>query len=68
MDPCITQLKAQGPSRTCDKSKEEETGLDHAIEGKGAALLEPRAERLELRRIRVVRPLSVKGRWSLYVP
>ena len=23
-DSCITQLKAQGPSRTCDESKEEE--------------------------------------------
>ena len=24
MDSCITQLKAQGPSRTCNESKEEE--------------------------------------------
>ena len=24
MDSCITQLKAQGPFRTCDESKEEE--------------------------------------------
>ena len=24
IDPCITQLKAQGPSRTCNESKEEE--------------------------------------------
>ena len=24
MDSCITQLKAQRPSRTCDESKEEE--------------------------------------------
>ena len=24
VDSCITQLKAQGPSRTCDESKEEE--------------------------------------------
>ena len=23
IDPCITQLKAQGPSRTCNESKEE---------------------------------------------
>ena len=23
IDSCITQLKAQGPSRTCDESKEE---------------------------------------------
>ena len=26
IDSCITQLKAQGPSRTCDESKEEEKG------------------------------------------
>ena len=25
IDSCITQLKAQGPSRTCNESKEEET-------------------------------------------
>ena len=24
VDPCITELKAQGPSRTCNESKEEE--------------------------------------------
>ena len=24
IDPCITHLKAQGPSRTCNKSKEDE--------------------------------------------
>ena len=24
IDSCITQLKAQGPSRTCNESKEEE--------------------------------------------
>ena len=24
MDSCVTQLKAQGPSRTCNESKEEE--------------------------------------------
>jgi len=24
IDSCITQIKAQGPSRTCDESKEEE--------------------------------------------
>ena len=27
IDSCITQLKAQGPSRTCDESKEEEEDL-----------------------------------------
>jgi len=26
-DVCITQLKAQGPSRTCNESKEEELGV-----------------------------------------
>ena len=26
---CITQIKAQGPSRTCDESKEEEGGEAH---------------------------------------
>ena len=33
IDSCITQLKAQGPSRTCDESKEEEEeGRDLAEE------------------------------------
>ena len=27
IDSCITQLKAQGPSRTCNESKEEEEYL-----------------------------------------
>ena len=27
IDSCITQLKAQGPSRTCDESKEEEDAI-----------------------------------------
>jgi hypothetical protein len=27
IDSCITQLNAQGPSRTCNESKEEETEL-----------------------------------------
>ena len=29
IDSCITQLKAQGPSRTCNESKEEEEGGVH---------------------------------------
>ena len=29
IDSCITQLKAQGPSRTCNDSKEEEEDLVH---------------------------------------
>ena len=28
IDSCITQLKAQGPSRTCNESKEEEGHLE----------------------------------------
>jgi len=28
LDSCITQLKAQGPSRTCNESKEEEGSLN----------------------------------------
>ena len=27
IDSCITQLKAQGPSRTCNESKEEEVSV-----------------------------------------
>ena len=27
IDSCITQRKAQGPSRTCNESKEEEEGI-----------------------------------------
>ena len=27
IDSCITQLKARGPSRTCNESKEEEEGV-----------------------------------------
>ena len=27
IDSCITQLKGQGPSRTCDESQEEEEEL-----------------------------------------
>ena len=31
IDSCITQLKAQGPSRTCNESKEEKSlGVNHA--------------------------------------
>ena len=32
LDVCITQLKAQGPSRTCNESKEEEE--EEALQGK----------------------------------
>ena len=31
IDSCTTQLKAQGPSRTCNESKEEEEVLTHAL-------------------------------------
>ena len=33
IDSCITQLKAQGPSRTCNESKEEEKAPPPALEG-----------------------------------
>ena len=31
IDSCITQLKAQGPSRTCNESKEEEEDLHTSV-------------------------------------
>jgi len=31
IDSCITQLKTQGPSRTCNESKEEEVYLGQAM-------------------------------------
>ena len=31
VDSCITQLRAQGPSRTCNESKEEEEGWELTI-------------------------------------
>jgi len=31
IDSCITQLKAQGPSRTCNESKEEERVTDRPV-------------------------------------
>jgi len=34
IDSCITQLKAQGPSRTCNESKEEEKKGYHVITGR----------------------------------
>ena len=37
-DSFITQLKAQGPSRTCNESKEEETSLCPAGAATGARL------------------------------
>ena len=42
IDFCITQLKAQGPSRTCDESKEEEEeveGVDLLLGMEGSMLL-----------------------------
>jgi len=40
IDSCITQLKAQGPSRTCNESKEEEEGYLAWEENESAAVLE----------------------------
>jgi len=34
IDSCITQRKAQGPSRTCNESKEEEEGVDLRLAGR----------------------------------
>ena len=38
IDSCITQLKAQGPSRTCNESKEEEEG---SCEARAASEVRP---------------------------
>ena len=40
IDFCITQLKAQGPSRTCNESKEEEEGYRGGMskQGRGARI------------------------------
>jgi len=46
MDSCITQIEAQGPSRTCTESKEEESSSsapEHA-EGEHEAALLPAAQ------------------------
>ena len=44
MDSCITQLKVQGPSRTCNESNEEEEGPEVRV---GVAL-EARPEEVVL--------------------
>ena len=39
IDSCITQLKAQGPARTCNESKEEEEGnFLSAVDGPASVL------------------------------
>ena len=40
IDFCITQLKAQGPSRTCNESKEEEEKINLGDDGRHAAPLQ----------------------------
>jgi len=35
IDSCITQLEAQGPSRTCDESKEDEEKVCCGADGDG---------------------------------
>jgi len=45
IDSCITQLNAQGPSRTCNESKEEDEGEDEdgklkRVEEEALALLQ----------------------------
>ena len=46
-DSCITQLKAQGPSRTCNESKEDEgpsvRGHEEVVDADGCARITPRA-------------------------
>jgi len=42
IDSCITQLKAQGPARTYDESKEEEEEEKYLMGLKGLALTHPR--------------------------
>ena len=37
IDSCITQLKAQGPARTCNESKEEDLGAEVVAVAGGAA-------------------------------
>ena len=45
VDSCITQLKAQGPSRTCNESKEEEEEVTFRAKGtRPAAAMEARNE------------------------
>ena len=36
IDSCITQLKAQGPTRTCNESKEDEEGSDGGVASGGS--------------------------------
>jgi len=38
IDSCITQLKVQGPSRTCNESKEEKEVMLTAVVSLGAVL------------------------------
>ena len=40
IDSCITQLKAQGPSRTCNESKEEEEDTPHPTQRTTKGFLE----------------------------
>ena len=42
IDSCITQLKAQGPSRTCNESEEEEEAL--TVHGPPSGPLKPRLQ------------------------
>ena len=39
VDSCITQLEAQGPSRTCHESKEEEEVMRVVTEGNNATCI-----------------------------
>ena len=39
IDSCITQRKAQGPSRTCNESQEEEGASDRTVHNKEGRLV-----------------------------
>jgi len=71
IDSCITQLKAHGPSRTCNESKEEEEGqgvgfstfVALASGEEGPLVGQPRVRRQlsrEVQRLRLIAPAKRK--------
>jgi len=48
IDSCVTQLKAQGPSRTCNKRKEEKKDGPHECEDRDGGLTQVVAGATEL--------------------
>jgi len=63
IDSCITQLKAQGPSRTCNESKEEEVMTDQVVRFEGRFLARSRRGGHALRR-----PLPIERETTGYEP